>query len=247
MTENNSTFQCRFQRAGFFLRHPLSLHTERWWMHQIFLVPQLQILRDLPSDEISSGWQQRSSKKKLKACSTPFYTTSGYCSEIFVWVHHMVFLKQSWVSKLQELPGLDPTYDKFPPLDLPRLKWNELQGHLQDPLHPGFHVLFWCPTRFLPEKKQLIKKELNKKEMKPWNNWDFFGEKKHLLLIDVCFSHSSCNSLTSRPTKKGNPWINGLKSILQGDVSNVENLLWHSIDWFIVHRDPYNSWWPGID
>ena len=35
-------------------------------MHQIFLVPQLQILRDLPSDEISSGDNNVLQKKNSK-------------------------------------------------------------------------------------------------------------------------------------------------------------------------------------
>lgn len=89
------------QRTGFFRSdiRCLEIHPERWRMHQ------LQILRDLPSDETSSG------------DTTSFYISTprtGYCSEILSSTT-CCFVFYNLESKLPELRGLNLSPPMKPP------------------------------------------------------------------------------------------------------------------------------------
>ena len=65
-----------------------------------------------------------------------------------------VFFKQSWVSKLQELPGLDLPMTTPPPTGstTPEVE-RTTRSFARSSASRISCCLFWCPTQFLPEKQ----------------------------------------------------------------------------------------------
>ena len=143
-------------------------------------------------------------KKELKACSTPFYATSGYCSEIFVWVHHIVVFFNNL-----ESANCNSCHDWILPMTKPPHwiyhAWSGTNYRvICKVLCIHDFMLFWCPTKFLPEKKQLTKSWTKKHET--INTWDFGKQNTFFWCLFLTFKLQFVDFQTNQERKCLNQW-----------------------------------------